>query len=183
MRNLILLVLFVSIKAEATQWPIGSLVTNWQSINDAQGRFICDFPAGYAYHTEADVLFYAARADSITLEIHHAFEIVPILPLSGNTPSIISPISQALNAYAGYLVQITNGQVVNQTDINTNGKVGREINLTYYDSSNSIVLRRIFMRVYWDGSKMHVFSLEAETTYDATLTLYKDMLFNSIQFY
>jgi len=128
------------------------------------------------------MVFYAIKVDSITLEVHHAFDPSSV-PLTLASPTNLSPIGQALTAYTAYLVQITNGQVMNQTAINTNGKVGREIELTYHDSDNSTVLRRIWMRVYWDGSKMHVFSLEAETTYDATLTLYKDMLFNSIQFY
>lgn len=157
------------------------LLTNWQTLNDEQGRFICSFPEGFDYATEDDVLWYSIQTDSVTVEIHHTWPVNSLTPKSSPN-SNIDPVAQALNSFT-YLVHATDGQIINQSTVYTNAKMGREIELTYYKTEDLLTLRRLFIRVYWDSARMHVFSLEAATTYDSTLSVYRDLLFNSIQFY
>lgn len=160
--------------------PKPLLLTNWSLISNTLGSFQCNFPDDHLYHIEDDSYFYSIEADSITLGIHYAYD--SSLLMARKSALTNDPIEQALNTYTSYLDQVIGGQIISQSTITTNGKIGREIHATYYDSGSPLVLRRIYMRVYWDGNNMHVFSLEAKTTFDTTLAIYKDMVFNSIQF-
>lgn len=100
---------------------------------------------------------------------------------TGNSMSVLSGMSTNPSRYDQFisnLVQVTNGQLINQSVIFTNSYEGREIILDYTDSDNQLI--KMFVRFYWLNGNMYTFSVSSPPGDLSAFFAAKQVVFNSI---
>jgi hypothetical protein len=163
---------------------------DYSTIDDGICRF--SFPTGYATNLEGDVAMYSKQIDNITFDVHRFYtgnvqSIAPTATATGpalpfQTRAATRTFQQQNDTFIQTLQQATGGTVVSQFSVTTNSKQGTEVEINYPEPGTDQTTK-MYVRYYWNDSRMYTFSVSANTSNGSTLTTAKTTLFNSITFY
>ncbi len=149
---------------------------NWVSISDTPYGCSFSFPSSYTFNSQDDTRFYAVSADSVTFEVHFASTASLANAPNRNIQANVDPYAQ----FVQILAQVTQGQIISQSDVFVNGRAGRDAEVLFDNGLNDRQ-SRMHIRMIWYNGLMYVFSAAATVNNDATLATSRTIFFRSIQ--